>query len=57
VETDVASAELIKHASNAFLATRISFMNAVARICERVGADVEEIARGMGLDAGSARPS
>jgi UDPglucose 6-dehydrogenase len=51
VETDLASAELIKHASNAFLATRISFMNAVARICERVGADVEEIARGMGLDA------
>ena len=51
VETDVASAELIKHASNAFLATRISFMNAVARVCERVGADVEEIARGMGLDA------
>ena len=51
VETDVASAELIKHASNAFLATRISFMNAVAHVCERVGADVEEIARGMGLDA------
>jgi UDPglucose 6-dehydrogenase len=51
VETDVASAELIKHASNAFLATRISFMNAVAQICDRVGADVEEIARGMGLDA------
>jgi UDPglucose 6-dehydrogenase len=51
VETDVASAELIKHASNAFLATRISFMNAIARICDRVGADVEEIARGMGLDA------
>jgi UDPglucose 6-dehydrogenase len=51
VETDVASAELIKHASNAFLATRISFMNAVAQICDRVSADVEEIARGMGLDA------
>jgi UDPglucose 6-dehydrogenase len=51
VETDVASAELIKHASNAFLATRISFMNAVAQVCDRVGADVQEIARGMGLDA------
>jgi UDPglucose 6-dehydrogenase len=51
VETDVASAELIKHASNAYLATRISFMNAVAQICDRVGADVQEIARGMGLDA------
>jgi UDPglucose 6-dehydrogenase len=51
VETDVASAELIKHASNAFLATRISFMNAVAQISGRVGADVEEIARGMGFDS------
>lgn len=51
IETDVASAELIKHASNAFLATRISFMNAVARVAEKVGADVHEIARGMGLDA------
>jgi UDPglucose 6-dehydrogenase len=50
VETDVGSAELIKHASNAFLATRISFMNAVAQISERVGADVHDIARGMGLD-------
>jgi UDPglucose 6-dehydrogenase len=51
VETDVASAELIKHASNAFLATRISFMNAVAQISGRVGADVQEIARGMGFDS------
>jgi UDPglucose 6-dehydrogenase len=50
VETDVATAELIKHASNAFLATRISFINQVARICERVGADVEMVAHGMGLD-------
>ncbi len=50
VETEVATAELIKHASNAFLATRISFMNAVARICDRVGADVDVIAYGMGLD-------
>lgn len=50
VETDVATAELIKHASNAFLATRISFINQVARICERVGADVEVVAEGMGHD-------
>jgi len=50
VETDVATAELIKHASNAFLATRISFINQVARICERVGADVEVVAKGMGHD-------
>jgi UDPglucose 6-dehydrogenase len=51
VETDVETAELIKHASNGFLATRISFINAVANICERVGADVETVATGMGLDA------
>ncbi|PIQ84935.1 MAG: UDP-glucose 6-dehydrogenase [Candidatus Omnitrophica bacterium CG11_big_fil_rev_8_21_14_0_20_43_6] len=48
--TNVKSAELIKHASNAFLATKISFINALACICERVGADVKEVARGMGLD-------
>ncbi len=48
--TDIKSAELIKHASNAFLATKISFINAVARICDRVGADVKEVAEGMGLD-------
>jgi UDPglucose 6-dehydrogenase len=50
VETDVPTAELIKHASNAFLATRISFINAVARICDRVGADVTVVADGMGHD-------
>ena len=50
VETDVPTAELIKHASNAFLATRISFINQVARICERVGADVATVAAGMGHD-------
>jgi UDPglucose 6-dehydrogenase len=49
--TDRATAELIKHASNAFLATKISFINSVARVCERSGADVELVARGMGLDA------
>lgn len=51
VETDVATSEVIKHASNAFLATRISFINAVARICEQVGADVQIVADGMGHDA------
>jgi UDPglucose 6-dehydrogenase len=50
VATDRATAELIKHASNAFLATKISFINTVAMICERSGADVELVARGMGLD-------
>ncbi len=48
--TDRATAELIKHASNAFLATKISFINAVAAVCERAGADVELVAKGMGLD-------
>lgn len=48
--TDIRSAELIKHASNSFLATKISFINAIADICERVGADVEKVAEGMGLD-------
>jgi len=50
VITDIKSAELIKHASNSFLATKISFMNAIARICEKVGADVVEVADGLGLD-------
>jgi UDPglucose 6-dehydrogenase len=48
--TDIKSAELIKHASNSFLATKISFINCVSLICDRVGADVMEVARGMGLD-------
>lgn len=50
IETDLVTAELIKHASNAFLATRISFINAVARLCELVGADVQAVAEGMGAD-------
>jgi UDPglucose 6-dehydrogenase len=50
VRTDVASAEMIKLASNAFLATKISFINEIANVCEEVGADVAEVARGMGLD-------
>ncbi|MGH2995176.1 MAG: UDP-glucose dehydrogenase family protein [Gaiellaceae bacterium] len=50
VRTDVASAEMIKLASNAFLATRISFINEIANVCEATGADVEAVARGMGLD-------
>lgn len=48
--TDINSAEMIKYASNAFLATKISFINEIANICDKVGADVEEVARGMGLD-------
>ena len=50
VITDVSSAELIKHASNSFLSMKISFINAVAQICERCGADVQQVAEGMGLD-------
>jgi UDPglucose 6-dehydrogenase len=50
VRTDVASAEMIKLASNAFLATKISFINEIANVCEEVGADVSEVAAGMGLD-------
>src|SRR5262249_50702124 len=47
---DAPSAELTKYAANAYLATRISFMNDVANLCERVGADVEMVRRGMGMD-------
>ena len=50
IVTDINSAELIKHASNSFLAAKISFINAVAEICERTGADIAEVGRGMGLD-------
>src|ERR687892_11407 len=50
VTTDVASAEMIKYASNAFLATKISFINEVANLCELVGADISEVAYGIGLD-------
>ena len=50
LRTDVSSAEMIKLASNAFLATKISFINEIANVCEEVGADVAEVARGMGLD-------
>ncbi|MBV7505578.1 UDP-glucose/GDP-mannose dehydrogenase family protein [Bacillus sp. sid0103] len=49
-KTDIRSAEMIKYASNAFLATKISFINEISNICERVGANVEEVAHGMGLD-------
>jgi UDPglucose 6-dehydrogenase len=51
VRTDVASAEMIKLASNAFLATKISFINEIANVSEELGADVSEVARGMGLDS------
>jgi UDPglucose 6-dehydrogenase len=50
VRTDIASAEMVKLASNAFLATKISFINEIANVCEETGADVVEVARGMGLD-------
>ena len=50
LETDLRTAEMIKYASNAFLATKISFINEIATMCEELGADVEEVARGMGMD-------
>ena len=50
VRTDVATAEMIKYASNAFLATKISFINEIANVCEETGADVTEVAAGMGYD-------
>jgi UDPglucose 6-dehydrogenase len=50
VVTDVPTAEMIKYASNAFLATKISFINEIATLCERVGADIQTVAKGMGLD-------
>jgi UDPglucose 6-dehydrogenase len=48
--TDINSAELIKHATNAFLAMKISFINSMAQLCEHVGADVEQVAKGLGMD-------
>ena len=48
--TDLESAEMIKYAANAFLATKITFINEIAGLCERVGGDVKEVARGIGLD-------
>ncbi len=48
--TDLRTAEMIKYASNAFLATRVSFINEIATICEKVGADVKDVATGMGMD-------
>ena len=50
LQTDIESAEMIKYAANAFLATKISFINEIATLCERVGADVKQVAKGMGLD-------
>jgi UDPglucose 6-dehydrogenase len=50
VYTDLESAEMIKYAANAFLATKISFINEIAALCERTGADVKAVAKGMGLD-------
>ena len=48
--TDIKSAEMIKYASNAFLATKISFINEISNICEKVGANVLDVAKGMGMD-------
>ncbi len=50
VVTDVNSAEIIKHASNSFLSTKISFINMVSQLCEKVGADIHKVAQGMGFD-------
>ena len=50
IRTDLESAEMIKYAANAFLATKITFMNEVAALCEKVGADVKEVSKGIGLD-------
>ncbi|ESW59820.1 MAG: UDP-glucose 6-dehydrogenase [Rhodobacter sp. CACIA14H1] len=50
ITTDLESAEMIKYAANAFLATKITFINEIAALCERVGADVKEVSKGMGLD-------
>jgi UDPglucose 6-dehydrogenase len=50
VTTDLESAEMIKYAANAFLATKITFMNEIARLCERVGADIKQVSKGVGLD-------
>jgi len=51
IVTDIKSAEIIKHASNSFLATKISFINAVANVCEKTGADIKKVAEGMGSDS------
>ncbi|MCT7992827.1 UDP-glucose dehydrogenase family protein [Laspinema olomoucense] len=51
VLTDISSAEMIKYAANAFLATKISFINEIANVCDRVGADVVQVSKGMGLDS------
>ena len=50
LHTDRRTAELIKYAANAFLATKITFINEIADLCEKVGADVQQVARGIGLD-------
>ncbi|MDD3296696.1 MAG: UDP-glucose/GDP-mannose dehydrogenase family protein [Candidatus Omnitrophica bacterium] len=50
VVTDINTAELIKHASNSFLATKISFINAVSRVCDLAGADIEKVSKAMGMD-------
>src|SRR3984893_810630 len=51
ISTDLASAELIKYAANAFLATKISYINEIGQLAEKVGADISQVAKGIGLDA------
>src|SRR5437773_11997272 len=55
IVTDINSAELIKHASNSFLALKISYINAISVLCEATGANVQEVANGMGMDERSGR--
>jgi len=50
LSTNIETAELIKYASNAFLATKISFINELSELCEKVGADIQQVVRGMGMD-------
>ena len=50
-KTDIRSAEMIKYASNAFLATKISFINEISTVCEKVGANIEDVSIGMGKDS------
>ena len=55
VATDITTAEMIKYASNAFLATRISFMNEIAAICDQIGASIDGVSEGLALDSRSRR--
>ncbi len=56
IKTDIKSAEMIKYASNAFLATKISFINEIAALCEKVGANIDEVSNGIGKDQPNRSP-